>query len=36
LALMMTGTKEPGPGEGYDSVACGADWQVPHYAESVG
>jgi hypothetical protein len=35
-ALMMAGTKEPGLGEGYDSVACGAGWQVPHYAKSVG
>jgi hypothetical protein len=30
---------KPGLGEGYDWVecgACGAGWQVPHYAESVG
>ena len=30
---------KPGMGEGYDWVeccGCGADWQVPHYAESGG
>jgi hypothetical protein len=30
---------KPGLGEGYDWVecgACGAGWQVPYYAESVG
>jgi hypothetical protein len=32
---MMAGHQEPGLGEGYDWVECGAcraGWQVPHYA----